>query len=130
MIPRPIWLSVTLLVLTMSAGLVVRFAHLGLPGSLVKYGGSALWAMMIYWLVSTLLPAWRIRRVAVIAGGLATLVEFLKLVHTPALEAFRRTIAGVLLLGRLFSFSDIAVYWLAIAVAAAIDLQLSRSRSQ
>jgi hypothetical protein len=119
-----------LIVLTMMAGLAVRFAHLGLPSWLVKYGGSALWAMMIYWLVSTVLQAWPVGRAAIVAGVIATLVEFLKLAHTPALDAFRRTLAGVLLLGRIFSFTDIAVYWVAIAVAAAIDLQLRRSRAQ
>lgn len=127
---RAIWVSAALIVLTMVAGLTIRFAHLGLPSLVVKYGGSALWAMMIYWLVSTLLPVRRVGRAAIISGSIATLVEFLKLVHTPALEAFRHTLAGVLLLGRFFSFKDIAVYWVAIAVAAAIDLRLRGSRFQ
>ena len=124
--PRPVWLSAALIVLTMMAGLAVRFGHLGLPTVVMKFGGSALWAMMIYWLISAALFAWPVRRAALSAGAIATLVELLKLVHTPSLESFRRTTAGVLLLGRIFSFTDIAVYWTAIAAAATIDRRLRR----
>jgi hypothetical protein len=127
-IRRPILLSAALIVLTMIAGLAVRFTHLGLPAFVVKYGGSALWAMMIYWVGSSVLPDLPIPRAAVIAGVIATLVEFLKLVHTPALEAFRRTLAGVLLLGRVFSRWDIGVYWVAIAIAAMLDRRLRRTQ--
>ena len=123
---RPILLSVALLAGTMLAGLAIRFAHLGLPAWLVKYGGSALWAMMIYWIVSSVLSTWPVARAAVIAGIIATLVEFLKLVHTPALQAFRHTTAGILTLGRVFSFWDIAVYWLAIVLTASLDRRLRR----
>jgi hypothetical protein len=59
--------------------------------------------------------------VAVLAGIVAALVEFSRLYHAPALDAFRFTLAGKLILGRVFSVSDIAAYWLAIAVAAVLD---------
>ena len=118
---RPLILSALLIVTTMIAGLAIRFAHLGLPASIVKYGGSALWAMMIYWIASSILPSWRAEHVALLGGGIATSVEFFKLYHAPVLEAFRHTIAGVLILGRVFSFKDIAVYWIAIATAAGLD---------
>jgi hypothetical protein len=50
----------------------------------------------------------------------------LQAVHAPALDDFRRTIAGAVLLGRIFSFADIAVYWLAIAIAASLDVLIRR----
>lgn len=108
----------------MIAGLVIRFAPLGLPASIVKYGGSALWAMMIYWMSSSVLPSWRAEYIGLLSGVVATSVEFFKLYHAPVLEAFRHTIAGVLILGRVFSFKDIAVYWIAIAIAAGLDRSL------
>ena len=37
-------------------GLVCRFVPLGLPQVIVKYGGSFLWAAMVYWLVACALP--------------------------------------------------------------------------
>ena len=112
----------------MNAGLAIRFAPLGLPGFVMKFGGSALWAVMIYWIVSSGRHTWPVGQAAVIAGVLATLVEFFKLVHAPVLESFRSTLAGALLLGRFFSFWDIAVYWLAIALAACFDRGLRRSQ--
>jgi hypothetical protein len=121
---RPLILSLLLIVVTMIAGLVIRFAPLGLPASIVKYGGSALWAMMIYWMSSSVLPSWRAEYIGLLSGVVATSVEFFKLYHAPVLEAFRHTIAGVLILGRVFSFKDIAVYWIAIAIAAGLDRSL------
>jgi hypothetical protein len=112
--------------LTVAAGLAIRFAPLGLPHFVVKYGGSMLWALMIYWIVSTLLPARRFLPVALLSGAIATAVEFAKLCHTPALDAFRLTLPGILLLGRFFSVWDIVAYWLAIAMGALIDGALIR----
>jgi hypothetical protein len=92
---------------TVAAGLAVRFAPLGLPPVVVKYGGSTLWPLMVYWIVSTLLASWRLPAVVLLTGVLATAVEFVKLYHSPALDAFRLTLPGILLLGRFFSGWDI-----------------------
>jgi hypothetical protein len=98
----------------------------GLPAFVVKYGGSTMWALMIYWIVSTLLPFWRIRTVALLAGTVATSVEFLKLYHSPGLDACRLTMPGILLLGRFFSVWDILAYWVAILAGAVVDRRLRR----
>jgi hypothetical protein len=85
-----------------------------------------LWAAMIYWLLAL---AWsRLSPVVliVVAGLTATLVELSRLYHTPGLDAFRVSLPGVLLLGRFFSMQDIAAYWLAIVVAAWLDLGVIR----
>jgi Protein of unknown function (DUF2809) len=105
----------------MATGLAIRFAHLGLPRFVVKYGGSTLWALTIYWIVSALLPRWSIGAAGLLAAAVATAVEFVKLCHWPTLDAFRRTLPGVLLLGRFFSVWDVVAYWLAIAAGAALD---------
>lgn len=123
---RPLAHSLGLMFLTVVAGLVTRFAPLGLPHYVVKYGGSMLWALMIYWIVSTLLPARRLLPVALLSGAIATTVEFAKLCHTPALDAFRLTLPGILLLGRFFSFWDIVAYWFAVSIGAYIDGALIR----
>jgi hypothetical protein len=120
--PRSHIQSLGLIFPTAVAGLAIRFAPLGLPPFVVKYGGSTLWAVMIYWIVSTLLPLWRLPAVALLAGALATAVEFVKLCHFPALEAFRATLPGIILLGRFFSVWDIVAYWLAFAVGVFVDM--------
>jgi hypothetical protein len=118
---RPIAQSFVLMVATMIAGLTIRFVPLGLPVPIVKYGGSILWALMIYWIVSALLPSLRLLAVAWISAALATAVEFFKLHHSPAFDAFRRTIPGTLLLGRVFSAWDILAYWVAILIGLLMD---------
>jgi hypothetical protein len=105
----------------MIIGLVIRFVHFGLPPPVVKYGGSMLWALMIYWIASTLLPAMRLRVLALLTAGITTAVEFFKLYHAPALDAFRMTLPGILLLGRFFSAWDILAYWIAIVAGVLLD---------
>jgi hypothetical protein len=124
---RPLRDSLALLLVTVAAGLAVRFARLGLPAFAVKYGGSMLWALAIYWVVSAVLPARRNVAAAVAAGVLATAVEFLKLWHWPPLDVFRLTLPGILLLGRFFSVWDIAAYWLAIVAGALADQSIRRA---
>jgi hypothetical protein len=121
---RPVAVSMGLILATVVAGLMVRFAPLGLPACMVKYGGSMLWALMIYWIVSTMLPSLRLPGVALISAALTTAIEFFKLHHSPVLDAFRLTIPGILLLGRVFSAWDILAYWLAILIGVLIDLRI------
>lgn len=104
--PRPLVLSLALMAVTLISRVVIRFAHFGLPPVVVKYGGSMLWALMIYSIVSTLLPPVRFSTVASLTAGITLFVEFFKLYHTPALDAFRLTLPGILLLGRFFSAWD------------------------
>ena len=119
--PRPIRLSLILVLLTIAVGLALRMAPLGLPRFVVKYGGSTMWALLIYWLVTTLLPPFRIFYATLLAGAVATAVEFFKLYRSPAVDAFRGTLAGILLLGRYFSRKDILAYWVAITIGALAD---------
>jgi hypothetical protein len=119
--PRTHWSSLALFLVTVMAGLTVRMAPLGLPAVVVKYGGSMLWAVMIYWVVSAALARWRLPVVAMISGVIATAVEFFKLYYSPGMDAFRLTLPGMILLGRYFSVRDIVAYWVAIGVAACVD---------
>ena len=119
--PRTLKSSLATFLVTVMAGLAVRMAPLGLPAVVVKYGGSMLWAVMIYWIVSAALSRWRLPVVGLVAGAVATAVEFFKLYHSPGMDAFRLTLPGMFLLGRFFSVRDIMAYWVAICVAAWLD---------
>ncbi len=118
-------LCLALAILTLIAGLVWRLAPLGLMPMLYKYGGSVLWALMVYLFAAAVFPGWRVGQVAILACGIAAAVECFRLVHAPALDAFRITLAGRLLLGRFFSIADIVAYWLAIAFASVVDSNAS-----
>lgn len=91
---RSLTLSLGLMVGTICAGLAVRFVPLGLPRLVVKYGGSMLWALMIYWVVSTLWSRRGLIWAVGVSGVVATGVEFFKLYHSPGMDAFRLTLPG------------------------------------
>ncbi|QOZ54725.1 DUF2809 domain-containing protein [Bradyrhizobium sp. CCBAU 53338] len=94
---------------------------LGLPAFAVKYGGSLLWATMVFLLVGALLPRLTRSQLVAIAMVIAVVVEFSRLVHTPWLDAFRLTTAGALLLGRIFSLWNVVAYAVGIAFGVWID---------
>ncbi len=106
--------------LVIAAGLALRLLELGLPGPVVKWGGSVLWGAMVYGLVGLVLPRPRGRIVAV-AAAVALAVELFRLIHTPALDAFRLTLAGKLLLGRVFSPWNLVAYAAGILAARWVD---------
>ena len=51
-------------------------------------------------------------------------MEFLKLYDPPWLDAFRSTLPGIVLLGRIFNPWDIVVYWIAIILSAGFDVKM------
>jgi len=119
-----------LALVVIACGLSLRWYGfpLGLPAFVVKYGGSLLWAMMVFLLVGVVLPRLTRSRMAAIAAVIAIAVEFSRLVHTPWLDAFRLTTAGALLLGRIFSLWNLVAYAAGIAFGIWIDrlVQLRR----
>ncbi len=112
------------------AGLVWRLVPLGMPAGMVKYGGSVLWAAMVYLLVAGTRPGWSAGRVTAVAGCVAFSVEGFKLVHgaglLAGLDAFRRTGAGKLLLGRVFGWWDLVVYGMTIGACGWLDRRVKR----
>lgn len=119
-----------LLLVTLPLGLVWRLAPLHLSQFAFKYGGSALWAAAVYWLLGLLRPIWRPPTLAGAAVVVSTAVEFLKRLYWPPLDHFRETMAGKLLLGRYFTYGAIVAYWLAIALAAYFDNLLLREAAR
>ncbi len=66
------------------------------------------YAIGLPFLVVGILPSRTIRGAVIIVCLAAIALELLRLVHFPALDAYRTTPAGVLLLGRGFSLWDVA----------------------
>jgi hypothetical protein len=105
------------------AGLALRGFGLaaGLPSFVVKYGGSLLWGAMVFFLVAMAgarLSRWRI---ALVSVAIAVAVELFRLVHAPWLDAFRLTLPGALLLGRIFSPWNMLAYGAGIGLGALLD---------
>lgn len=118
---RSISMSLLLIAGTIAAGLTLRLKHLGLPFFVTKYGGSTLWALMIYWIVSSLRPRWTEYRSAVASGLIAGAAELFKLYHLSGLDAFRQSLPGALLLGRVFSVEDLIAYAVGIMLGVSVD---------
>jgi len=118
--------------LTIVAGLALRrYGYsIGLTFPLVKYGGSVLWGSMVYFLTLALLPRARRSTILLVASLFAIAVELFRLVHVDALDAFRLTTAGALLLGRVFSVWNIVAYLVGIALAFAVRAQFPARASR
>lgn len=117
---RRLW-CVGLLLIIVPAGMAWRMAPWHLPPFAFKYGGSALWAAAVYWLLAALLLRRSPAQLAALAAGVAFLVECGKLIYWPPLDRFSETLTGKLLLRRYFSFGALAAYALAIAFVSFLD---------
>jgi hypothetical protein len=127
-VARRVAIMLGLAVAVIALGLLLRFygLALGVPAPVVKCGGSVLWGTMVLFLVAALCPRLSRERVAVTAMTIAVIVELIRLVHTPWLDNFRLTLAGALLLGRIFSLWDIVAYAAGIAPGVMVDWATSR----
>ena len=93
----------------------------GLAAFWVNYGGSALWAAACFFFIALLLRARPRENVLYVAALVCALVEFAKLVHTPALDVFRMTSTGAWTLGRVFSPWNFLVFGAGLAAAYGLD---------
>lgn len=120
-------IRVALALAVIACGLSLRWYGfpLGLPAFVVKYGGSLLWATMVFLLVGVLLPRLTRTQIAATAMVIAVMVEFSRLVHAPWLDAFRLTTAGALLLGRIFSPWNLVAYLIGIVAGIWLDSRVA-----
>jgi len=100
---------------------------LGLSAFVVKYGGSLLWAAMVFFLVAIAASHSSRLSVVLISAVIAVGVELFRLVHAPWLDAFRLTLPGALLLGRIFSPWNILAYGVGIGLAVGLDRMALRA---
>lgn len=99
-------------------GLLVRVPALGLPREVAKYGGSILWAAMVYFALRAIGPRRSIPVAALVAAVLVALGEATQLVSIPWFDTLRTTALGHLIFGRTFAIEDIVAYWIGILLAA------------
>ncbi|QWG19618.1 DUF2809 domain-containing protein [Bradyrhizobium sediminis] len=95
--------------------------QLGLPAFVVKYGGSTLWGTMVFFLMAMVGSNLSLPRIALVAAAIAVGVELFRLVHFPWLDAFRLTLPGALLLGRIFSVWNMLAYGVGIGLGVMLD---------
>ncbi|RYD71264.1 MAG: DUF2809 domain-containing protein, partial [Verrucomicrobiaceae bacterium] len=98
------------IVLVIGLGLLWRSQLVPMPPALVKYGGSALWALMVFLGCGFLFPRASTGTLALMAIAISCAVEFGQLYHAPWLDNIRRTKLGALALGSVFNWPDIPAY--------------------
>src|SRR5687767_5958948 len=105
-------------VYAMAAGLVIGMGLLWRSGLVLlsdfvaKYGGDALWAVVVFLCFGIVFPRSSTVRIALAAVCVAWGVEFLQLYHAPWLDGIRSTRLGRLVLGSTFNSPDLLAYFI------------------
>lgn len=108
-------------VMVIGAGLLWRSGWVPLPRSVSKYGGDALWALMVFFGLGFVFVRVSTLRVAASAVCFAWSVEFLQLYHAPWIDGIRSTRLGHLVLGSVFNGPDLMAYVVGIAVGVVVE---------
>ena len=108
-------------------GLLWRSEAMPLSSGLKKYGGIALWALMIYAIVRFLKPETRIWCSAATAIAICVVVELGQLYHAPWIDALRQTRLGALALGSVFNWPDMPAYGVGVVLGAMLDYGTRRT---
>ena len=123
---RSRWLYGLLVLAAMASGLVLRSRYVSLPAAWVKYGGDAVWALLVFfgfcWIFHRI-PTWRL---ALMAWAFAWVIEFSQIYHAPWIDTIRATRAGHLVLGSTFNWPDLPSYVAGILLGVLIDARIRR----
>jgi hypothetical protein len=111
-----------LALVVVAAGLLWRASFMPLPPGVSKYGGDALWALMVFVGFGFLLPRASTLTIALLALTFSWGVEFSQLYHAPWIDAVRATIPGRLVLGNTFNWPDLPAYVVGIVLGAVAEL--------
>jgi hypothetical protein len=105
-----------------AAGLLWRADFMPLPPPVAKYGGDALWALMVFTGCGFLFPRGSTPALGLMALAIAWAVEFSQIYHAPWIDTLRATLPGRLILGSTFNWPDLPAYMLGIALGAWAEL--------
>jgi hypothetical protein len=109
-------------VLTVGLGLIWRSSLLPISPFLTKYGGDALWALLVFFLVRFIQPRTSVVLSALVAFGFSVCIEASQLYHAPWIDLIRGTRLGSLILGNTFNWPDIPAYAVGIVLGALIEV--------
>jgi hypothetical protein len=125
---RPTYLVGGMLVIAL--GLLWRSALLSLPAALSKYGGDALWSLMVFFGFGSLFPRLSTKATAALALIFSFVVETSQLYHSPWIDAIRSTRLGALVLGSVFNWPDFPAYVAGVLIGVALEFTFGRINSR
>lgn len=111
-------LYVVLAFAVLAAGLLWRSGFIPMPPVLSKYGGDALWALMVFVGFGFLFARASTVVIASLALTFSWSVEFSQIYHAPWIDAVRATLPGRLVLGSTFNWPDLPAYALGVVLGA------------
>lgn len=97
-----------------------------MPGFVVKYGGDALWSMVVFFALAMVFTRATTLRVALMAMVFSWSIEFLQLYHAPWIDSIRSTLLGRLVLGSTFNSPDLVAYAIGVVLASFADRVLAQ----
>lgn len=112
----------------MGAGLLLRSHFFHLPSFFVKYGGDALWALLVFYAFGFLLRQSTTLQLSFISITFAWAIEFSQLYHAPWIDSIRAMRIGHLVLGSTFNPPDLMAYAVGIAIGAVAEAGWLKSR--
>jgi hypothetical protein len=80
--------------------------------------GDALWATMVFFILSFISPTMPLWQRILIAVGFSFAIEFSQMYHAPWIDRIRRTMLGAIVLGSSFSPMDLVCYVVGVMVGA------------
>jgi len=104
-----------------AAGLLWRSHYMPLPPVMSKYGGDALWALVVFVGFGFLLNRASTLAVALLALSFCWGIEFSQLYHAPWIDVVRATVPGRLVLGSTFNWPDLLAYVVGIVPGALVE---------
>lgn len=110
------------MLLVIGVGLFLRSRFCPAPPIIEKYGGDALWAMVVFLGLGFVFPRAATFTLALSALTISWAVEFSQIYHSPWLDALRATFPGKLILGSTFNLPDLPAYAFGIAVGSMGEL--------
>lgn len=125
---RPRILYLLLIPATIATGLFARMKKEWFTEIVNLYLGDALYAVMVYFIVSFLFPQKKVMHKAITALLFCYGIELLQLYQAEWMKAIRATLPGKLVLGSGFLWSDLLAYFIGISFATVVDMLCLRSR--
>ena len=113
--------------LVIALGLLWRSSLLPLTHFLSKYGGDALWALVVFLTFGFLFTRASTLRIALLSLAFAGSIELLQLYHAPWIDSLRAIPIGHLILGSTFNAPDLLAYAFGIALGAIAEPFLART---
>jgi hypothetical protein len=102
-------------------GLWIRSGAFPKDSAWVKYGGDALWAVVVFLCIGVACKTSTTLKVGLIAVGVSWSVEFLQLYHEPWIDRIRANFLGRLILGDTFNPPDLLAYVVGIVLAGVLE---------